>query len=68
MLVLGIAIPASASQITIGTIETEEQKLARVQAEVLSGNITNEADVIEVALAQYAKNIFNADYDFQMYG
>ena len=57
VLVLGIAIPASASQITIGTIETEEQKLARVQAEVLSGNITNEQDVIEVALAQYAEKV-----------
>lgn len=57
MLVLGIAIPASASQITIGTIETEEQKLARVQAEVLSGNITNDQDVIEVALTQYAEKV-----------
>ena len=57
VLVLGIAIPASASQITIGTIETEDQKLARVQAEVLSGNITNEQDVIEVALAQYAEKV-----------
>ena len=57
VLVLGITIPASASQITIGTIETEEQKLARVQAEVLSGNITNEQDVIEVALAQYAEKV-----------
>lgn len=57
VLVLGIAIPASASQITIGTIETEEQKLARVQAEVLSGNITNDQDVIEVALEQLAEKV-----------
>lgn len=57
VLVLGIAIPASASQITIGTIETEAQKLARVQAEVLSGNITNDQDVIEVALEQLAEKV-----------
>ena len=60
VLVLGIAIPASAAgigDIIAGPIETEAEKIARVQAEVLSGNITNEQDVIEVALAQYAEKV-----------
>lgn len=60
VLVLGIAIPASATyigEITTGPMETDAEKLARVQAEVLSGNITNDQDVIEVALAQYAEKV-----------
>lgn len=60
VLVLGIAIPASAAgigDIIAGPIETEVEKIARVKAEVLSGNITNEQDVIEVALAQYAEKV-----------
>lgn len=54
MLLLGIAIPASASNIGTVTeipVETEAEKISRVQAEILSGNITNDQDVIEVALA-----------------
>ena len=60
VLALSLAIPASAIEIgnvSAGPIETETEKLARVQAEVLSGNITNDADVIEVALAQYAEKV-----------
>ena len=60
VLVLSIAIPASAAgvgDIIAGPIETEVEKIARVKAEVLSGNITNEQDVIEVALAQYAEKV-----------
>lgn len=60
ILVLGIAIPASAASIgniTIGPIETEFEKIERVKAEVLSGNITCDEDVIEVALAQYVEKV-----------
>lgn len=38
-------------------METEAEKVARVRAEVLSGNITNDQDVIEVALAEYAAQV-----------
>lgn len=60
VLMLGITVPASAAgigPITTGPIETDAEKLARVQAEVLSGNISNDQDVIEVALEQYAQKV-----------
>lgn len=62
VLALGIAIPASAAgigNIIAGPIETDAEKVARVQAEVLSGNITNNEDVIEVALDQFMSMCIN---------
>lgn len=54
--VMATAVSVSPSDVN----ETREaQKIARVKAEVLSGNITNEQDVIEVALAQYVESVDN---------
>lgn len=60
VLAFGLTIPASAIEresVGAAPVETEAQKITRVKAEVLSGNITNEADVIEVALMQLNEKI-----------
>lgn len=43
-----------------GIYETETEKQERVYNEVLTGNITNDEDVIRVALKQYAEKEENA--------
>ena len=56
--VMATAVSVSPSDVN----ETREaQKIARVKAEVLSGNITNEQDVIEVALAQHKERTIHMD-------
>ena len=55
-----MATAASVSPSDVNEIR-EAQKIARVKAEVLSGNITNEQDVIEVALAQHKERTIHMD-------
>ena len=42
------------------TFETESQKMDRVKEEILSGNITSDRDVIEVALSEYHARVLTA--------
>lgn len=59
LFLFSISIPAFASGVVIETeeIETEEERIERVYEEVLTGNITNHSDVIDVALAQYHPSV-----------
>lgn len=52
LFIISISIPTFAADMTTQE-ETEAERTERVYEEVLTGNITNQEDVLEVALAQY---------------
>lgn len=60
LLVLPMALPAAAA--TGNSDELSDATIERVKQEVLSGNITDEEDVLNVALAQYASRAQSAAY------